>query len=449
MTQIVPTILAGGSGTRLWPISRQSHPKPFMRLPDGESLAEKTLKRASRLGEMVLTITGERHYDATRQSYQAAGANADSMQFILEPMGRNTAAAIALAALWTRARLDDSAQILVMPADHLIARHQAFADAVAHASALAAQGYLVTFGIEPDRPETGYGYIRMGASIGEGRLVEQFVEKPPLANAQALLESGGYVWNAGIFCFQIDSLLDNLAEHAPQVLDGAVNVWNHRRADEDGSIRFDSALFATLPDISIDYALMEKAEKVAVVPCNIGWSDVGSWLAMSDLTPVAKDGVRTSGRVISVDSENCYVLGQRRLIATVGVKNLAVVETDDAILVADLRRTQDVKQIVDALKSRGDREATEHNVTHYPWGRRRLLDTVDNTVVYMKTIAAGACAEIHTSAISLTLISGELESQGRTFVAKTTIPFSDGDRLQNSTETAIQLIEVQEQSQDC
>ena len=444
MTTLVPTILAGGSGTRLWPISRQSHPKPFMRLPDGESLAEKTLKRASQLGDFVLTITGERHFDATRQSYEAAGADAQAMQFILEPMGRNTAAAIALAALWARDRIGDQAQILVMPADHLIARQEAFAEAVSRASSLASRGYLVTFGIEPDRPETGYGYIRMGKSVGEGNAVDQFVEKPPLANAQAYLEAGGYVWNAGIFCFQVDSLLDNLKKHAADVVEGATAVWKERHEAADGSIRFDPDLFAQLPDISIDYALMEKAEKVAVVPCNIGWSDVGSWLAMSDLTPVAKDGVRTSGRVISVDSENCYVLGQRRLVATVGVKDLAVVETDDAILVADLRRTQDVKQIVDTLKSRGDREATEHNVTHYPWGKRRLVETVDNSAIYTKTIAAGAVVEIHPAAASLTIVHGEVEVEGRIFAAHSTIPAVAGHALHNRTDSVVRIIEIQE-----
>jgi len=280
MSKVVPVILSGGAGTRLWPVSRSAYPKPFMRMADGESLLYKTLDRALRVADdgHVLTVTGRDYYFLTRDDYaRHPKADFDRLPFVLEPAGRNTAPAVILAALHARETLGAAAILLVMPADHLIRDVEAFVADVARAAALAAEGRLVTFGIAPTQPETGFGYIRMGAQIPQsgGREIGQFVEKPDRQKAQAYLDSGEYVWNSGMFCFRVDALLDAAQRHCPDVL-GAAQACYSSASGAGSPIEFERQAFLAMPDISLDYAIMERATNRAVVPATFDWSDIGS-----------------------------------------------------------------------------------------------------------------------------------------------------------------------------
>ena len=287
--KLIPTILCGGAGSRLWPVSRETHPKPFIRLADGQSLLQKAWLRGAVLADVAetLTVTNRDLFFKTEDEYREVAAIPNNRtltnRFILEPFGRNTAPAIAAAALHIAEVHGEDACLLVLAADHLIADQNSFAQAVATATQLAAQGKLVTFGIQPDMPETGYGYIE-----ADGHHVKRFVEKPNLATAQDYLASGRYLWNSGMFCFQAGVMLKEMAQHCPAILEATrACLAQSRRADGQGfsQIELDSVAFKAVPDDSIDYAVMEKSSNVAVVPCSIGWSDIGSWAALGDLTP--------------------------------------------------------------------------------------------------------------------------------------------------------------------
>ncbi|RPV98181.1 hypothetical protein IPC785_24605 [Pseudomonas aeruginosa] len=286
---LIPCIVSGGSGTRLWPVSRESMPKPFMRLADDQSLLQKTFLRIAGLPDVarLLTVTNRDLLFRTLDDYRAVNRSGLAQDLLLEPVGRNTAPAIAAAALHVQEHFGDQAQLLILPADHLIRDEQAFAAAVAEARELAAQGYLVTFGITPERAETGFGYIEQGAPLGNGFRVARFVEKPDQATAQSYLDSGKYLWNAGMFCFQAATVLQELERHAPEVLIAARAALADGSSLENGQCRqreLAAGAFAEAPDISVDYALMERSDKVAVVPCSIGWSDIGSWQALRELS---------------------------------------------------------------------------------------------------------------------------------------------------------------------
>ncbi|MDT8449824.1 MAG: sugar phosphate nucleotidyltransferase, partial [Wenzhouxiangellaceae bacterium] len=279
---LIPVILSGGSGTRLWPVSRKAHPKPFMRLADGQTLAGTTLKRALAVAEepTVLTVTGRDYYFLTRDLYREVAPDA-AHRFILEPEGRNTAAAIAAAALWVRDRFGDDARMLVLPADHLVRDLDAFAEAVGKADRLAADGWLVCLGVQPTHAETGYGYIRAGEAIGaEGARIEAFVEKPDAETAKRYFESRQYLWNAGMFCFRADAILAALGEQAADILAAVEAVWAESVHDGE-PVELDPQGFAAVRSDSIDFAVMEKAPRRAVVPMACGWSDIGSWQAIS------------------------------------------------------------------------------------------------------------------------------------------------------------------------
>jgi len=295
---IVPVILSGGSGSRLWPVSRRAHPKPFMKLVDGETMAEKTYRRAARIanGEPVLTVTSRDYYFYTRDLYAGVAAEGADFPFLLEPMGRNTAPAIALAALCVQHRHGADAVMLVMPADHLIADEDSFEAAAREAEKLARRGSLVTFGVHPTHPETGYGYIRKGASLADssGREVAAFVEKPDFETAQAYLDSGEYDWNSGMFCFTPRVFLDALERHAPDVARTTARCFDAMESERQ-PMEIPRELFAECPSISVDYAVMEKADRVVVVGGDFGWSDIGTWRAMADLYESDEDGNRALG----------------------------------------------------------------------------------------------------------------------------------------------------------
>lgn len=454
---IVPVILSGGAGTRLWPVSRSAYPKPFMHMGDGESLLYKTLDRALRLadGGTVLTVTGRDYYFLTRDEYSRhANADLDKLPFLLEPVGRNTAPAVVLAALHALEHCSADATLLILPADHLIADLDAFAGDVQRAVKLAADGWLVTFGIEPSAPETGFGYIRMGAEVlgCEGREVEAFVEKPDQETAQTYLASGNYTWNSGMFCFRADALIAAAEKTCPEVL-AAARACHASESGHVSPVEFQREAFLAQPDISIDYAIMERARRVAVVPARFDWSDIGSWKAISDLgTDTDAAGNRIQGEAIVVESENCYIQAGTRMVAAVGVSNLVIVDTGDAVLVADRDRSQQVKVVVEQLRASNHQAASVHNTVHRPWGSYTILEDRDDCKVKRLTVKPG-----HVLSLQLhnrrsehwTVVHGTAKVRigEREFLLQANesayIPMNTVHRLENPTATDIHLIEVQ------
>ena len=380
MGTLIPCIIAGGAGTRLWPVSREAMPKPFMRLPDGESLLQKTFNRASGLADVenVLTVTNREVYFRTVDDYRVLNENKLRLDFLLEPFGRNTAPAIAAAALHVQAVHGDDAQLLILPADQLISDTQAFANAVSCARALADQGWLVTFGLVPTRAETGFGYIEKGQAVSDQAYqVARFVEKPDAVTAGEYLSAGLHLWNAGMFCMRVDTLLSELEAHAPDVV-GAVRDCLAQSKSKEGSnelqIELEPAFFDLVPNISIDYALMEHSTKVAVVPCELGWSDIGSWQAIRELAPADDNGNQFNGQVVQRDVTNCYIDSKNRLVGAVGLDNLIIIDTPDALLIADADRTQEVRYLVQELKSQGHPAYLLHNTVTRPWGTYTVLE---------------------------------------------------------------------------
>ena len=375
--KLIPTILCGGAGSRLWPVSRETHPKPFMRLADGQSLLQKAFLRGAAMpgATEVLTVTNRELFFKTQDEYRDINSAKLPTSFILEPFGRNTAAAIAAAALYVSKTHGDDAIMLVLAADHLIADQPAFSAAVAKATELAEGGSLVTFGIKPDAPETGYGYIQ-----AEGNRVLRFVEKPSLEVAKTYVASGDYLWNSGMFCFSAGSILRELERYSAEVLHTTRRCLEQSSVAESfgfAQIELHADTFAKVPDISIDYAVMEKSKDVAVVPCSIGWSDIGSWTAVSELSAADANGNRVEGDALMHDSTNCYIQSNGRMVATVGVDNLMIIDTPDALLVADRSRVQDVKHIYAALKAKGHDSYKLHRTVHRPWGTYTVLEEGD------------------------------------------------------------------------
>jgi len=380
MSTLIPCIIAGGAGTRLWPVSREAMPKPFIRLPDGESLLQKTFMRAVGLPdvERLLTVTNREVYFRTVDDYRQLNKTRVALDFVLEPFGRNTAPAVAAAALHVARLYGEDAQLLILPADHLIADVAAFSAAVQQARVLADQGWLVTFGILPDKAETGFGYIEKGQSLNEhGYQVARFVEKPDAATAQSYLDGGLHLWNAGMFCMRADTLLSEFQEHAPQIL-AAVQKCLEQSTSKQGNhelqLELDSHSFALAPDISIDYALMERSQKVAVIPCQLGWSDIGSWQALRELTPVDELGNQCNGQTVLHDVTNCYIDSPNRLVGGIGLDDLIIIDTPDALLIADGKRSQDVKVIAQELKRQGHDAYRLHRTVTRPWGTYTVLE---------------------------------------------------------------------------
>lgn len=351
---LIPVVLSGGSGTRLWPLSREERPKQFLPLVGEQSLFQQTLLRAHALPAVqhAIVVANQAHGDLVRA--QARDVAVDLNTLVLEPAGRNTAPAIAIAALLAqRAASGSDALLLVLPADHVITDESAFAAAVQAAGTAAGAGRLVTFGIVPDKPETGYGYIQRGETHGGWSSIRRFVEKPDPATAERYLRSGDYFWNSGMFLFSVELVLEELAHHSNAVLAAARQAVADA-AIHDGSLRLGPAFLAS-PNISIDYALMEKTANGAVVPLSAGWSDVGSWSALHDVLPRDDRGNVTVGDALVEGCTNTYVSASGRVVAAVGLDNVVIVETDDAVLVVRRDRAQDVKRIVERLKVKGRR----------------------------------------------------------------------------------------------
>lgn len=362
---ILPVIMAGGSGSRLWPLSRSLFPKQFISLASELTMLQQTLKRLDGIehSRPMLICNDEHRFLVAEQLRQQA---VDCSGIILEPVGRNTAPAIALAALKAVQHGDDPL-LLVLAADHVIQDSNAFIDSVQQAVEPASEGNLVTFGIVPSKPETGYGYIKQGQPRGSAYHVDQFVEKPDLETAKSYLASGEYYWNSGMFLFKASRYLEELKAFRPDILEACEAAVHGARNDLD-FIRLDEDAFCACPDESVDYAVMEQTNSALVVPMDAGWSDVGSFSALWEVSDKNSDGNVIKGDVLMEQTTDSYIYSQNKLVSTVGVRNLVVVETKDAILVADKDKVQDVKSIVNALKDKGRSEALQHREVYRPWG---------------------------------------------------------------------------------
>jgi len=376
MKRFIPVILSGGAGSRLWPVSREALPKPFIKLADGQSLLAKTLRRAMAVadGNAILTVTNRDYFFLTRDEYARAAKGGAQLDFLLEPVSRNTGPAICAAALDVAKRHGKDSVLLVLPADHLIQDDKSFAAAVAEARKLAEDDWLVTFGIEPTRPETGFGYIEAGEAIaGLGSKVNRFVEKPDLRAAEDMIQSGRYGWNSGMFCFSASAAIAAFKKHAPEVLkavEAAIKATDYEKKPPVLA----EAEFAKAPDISFDYAVMEKAEFRAVVRGKFDWNDIGSWAALADLTPPDEAGNRVNGEAVMIDAKQCFIQSGHRVVAAVGVEDLLIVDTPDALLVAERGRAQDVKSVVQKLKLSSHETVRHHRTVHRPWGTFTVLE---------------------------------------------------------------------------
>ena len=456
---IIPVILSGGSGSRLWPVSREEYPKQFLNLHrDDQSLLQEAALRVRYLenAQPPLVVCNETHRFLVAEQLHQIGI--DNAQIILEPCARNTAPAIALAAA-AALQADPEAEILVMPADHVIKDEGAFIQAVEKGRSLAAQGQLVTFGITPQRAHTGYGYIQRGAAKGQGFEVAAFVEKPDAERAAEYLASGDYLWNSGIFLFKARDYLNALRQHAPDILDATERAFALRSEDMD-FIRVDQAAFAESPSDSIDYAIMEKVRNVAMVPMNPGWSDIGAWDALHELKANTKDQNAIHGDVVLHNTHGSLVHSESRLVTAVGVENLIIVETEDAVLVADRHQAQDTKKIVEALKAAGRTESKNHQQVYRPWGYYRTLALTDSFQVKEIVVKPGAKLSLqmhHHRAEHWVVVEGTAQvTQGkghgdieslRSFLLSedesTYIPLGTVHRLENPGVIPLKLIEVQ------
>ena len=446
---IYPVVLSGGSGTRLWPLSREALPKQLLPLHGERTMIQDTVLRAS-LPEAAapLILCGEGHRFIIAEQMQAIGVKPRAI--VLEPMGRNTAPAAAIAALLTQ-EIDPEAVVLLLPSDHVVKDVAAFHAAVANAVEAAREGYIVTFGITPEGPETGYGYIQLGESLGNAYRVKRFAEKPAAAKAAEYLAAGDYCWNSGMFVFRAETMLDELAKHAPEVLAASRAALAKAKRDEDFT-RLDAEAFARSPGISIDYAVMEKTEKAAVVPCAFGWSDVGAWSALWSLQERDETGNVLQGDVVVHDSRNSFVRNDRGLTALVGVRDLVVVVTDDAVLVADKHRTQDVKAVVERLKSMNRTEHAEHSTAFRPWGSFQTVDEGEGFQVKHIMVKPGGRLSLQSHkhrAEHWVVVEGtaRVTCDDKVFLLhaneSTFIPQGAKHRLENPGEVPVRLIEVQ------
>ncbi|APP75331.1 mannose-1-phosphate guanylyltransferase/mannose-6-phosphate isomerase [Xanthomonas vesicatoria ATCC 35937] len=447
MSDVLPIILSGGSGTRLWPLSRESYPKQFLPLVGDKSMLQATWLRAAPVaGHAPIVVANEEHRFMAAEQLQQLGVKPSAI--LLEPKGRNTAPAIAVAALEA---MRDGADplLLVLPSDHVIGDEAAFQAGVKVAAEAAAQGKLVTFGIKPTAPETGYGYIKAGSGTG-ATAVERFVEKPDLATAQGYLASGEYYWNSGMFLFRASRYLEELRKFHPAIADACQKAWQNGKRDADFT-RLDKDAFAASPSDSIDYAVMEKTADAVVVPLDAGWNDVGSWSSLLDVSEQDAQGNAHHGDVIQIDCQNTYAYGSR-LIAMVGLEDVVVVETPDAVLVGHRDRIQEVKDVVSQIKTAGRSEATWHRKVYRPWGAYDSIDMGQRHQVKRITVKPGAVLSLqmhHHRAEHWIVVSGTAEvTRGEEVLLltenqSTYIPLGVTHRLRNPGKLPLELIEVQ------
>lgn len=382
---LIPVILSGGTGSRLWPLSREGHPKPFIKLFDGETLLEKTYRRVGLLPNVpkingkpfALTITNRQYYFISKDELDKTNV---SSIFLLEPEARNTAPAISMAALWIKRNYGDNASMLILPADHLIQNESELLESIKNAIILNHQdpSYLVTFGIKIQSADTGFGYIEAGEPLVKGFEVAHFYEKPSLKTAQEFISSKSFFWNAGIFCFKVCQLLEELEIHSPDILIHSQAAWDatfNEKLLDDSKIDIPQEIFKKCPNISIDFALMEKSKNVAVIPADLNWSDIGSWLSFSELSKPDQEGNSIIGNGLTIKSTNTFIQSSERIVAAVGVNNIIIIDTPDALLVIDKSHTQDVKLVTSELKQHQHEILHSHRTIQRPWGSFTTLQS--------------------------------------------------------------------------
>lgn len=467
---VIPVVLSGGSGTRLWPLSREKYPKQLLNLTDGEhTMLQQTLQRVKHLADPILVCNQDHRFIVAEQ---CSFIDLVPSAILLEPLARNTAPAIALAALQA-IKSQPEAIIAVFPADHVIENQAQFNDSLTKAIALAEQDKLVTFGIVADKPETGYGYIKaghgqtltpsplvtgsatksvMGQHVQSDYFkVEQFVEKPDLATAQQYLRSGDYYWNSGMFVFKAKCILAALSKSQPQMMQCCEDALNKAKIDLD-FIRVDKTSFANCPDNSIDYAVMENADDLVVVPMDAGWSDLGSWSSLWDISSKDPQNNAHIGDVIAINCTNNLVHAGHKLVTTLGLDNIVVVDTQDALLVADKGQVQQVKKLVDKLKQAQRSEHLLHREVHRPWGKYDSLDNGPRYQVKHITVKPGASLSLqmhHHRAEHWIVVSGtaiaEVGDQEQLLTENQSIyiPIGETHRLSNPGKLPLELIEVQ------
>jgi len=450
---IIPVILSGGTGSRLWPLSRELYPKQFLPLVNQHTMLQNTVLRLKSISDIAapVVICNEEHRFMVAEQLRALDIRPSAL--ILEPIGRNTAPAVAVAALHNREQ-DDGSILLVLPADHVIADTKVFQRSVERAVPHAQAGSLITFGIVPDSPETGYGYIKAGRLLDDSGVhrVERFVEKPDEITAQAYVDSGEYYWNSGMFMFRASRYLEELEHFEPAIVHACREALAAGLVDLD-FLRLDKKAFAACPSDSIDYAVMERTANAVVMPLmHLGWNDVGSWSALWKVGVQDAEGNVLQGDVMTVATRNSYVYSEGRLVATVGVEDLVVVETADAVLVAHKDRVQDVKTIVNRLILEHREESRTHRKVYRPWGAYNSMDTAERFQVKRITVNPGASLSLqmhHHRAEHWTVVRGTARvTRGEevfllTENQSTYIPVGAPHRLENPGKIPLELIEVQ------
>ena len=451
---LIPVILSGGSGSRLWPVSRESHPKPFMQLADGETLLAKTFSRAAALPGVteILTVTNREYFFATRDEYARLKQSIECT-YLLEPSSRNTAPALLMAAIDITERYGPNTLMLVLPADHLITPISNFIHDVEIAAAAAKEGQIVVFGIPPKSPETGYGYIEAESLDHSGICnVIGFKEKPDQETAEHYVRNQHYFWNAGMLCLTAATVLRTFSQHQPALLKDAQSCWDASNLQPDEVMReLDAASFAACESISVDYAILEKADSVKLMPATFSWSDIGSWASIAELAVPDERDNRSDGDVVMVNSDRCYIRTDR-LVATVGVKDLIVIDTPDALLVVHKNSAQDVKLAVAALKKINHDSVRIHRTVARPWGTYSVLDEGLNYKIKRIEVHCGGTLSLqmhHHRSEHWIVVSGiaKVTSQDRQFLVHTNestyIPAGHSHRLENPGKIPLIMIEVQ------
>jgi len=457
---VKPVILSGGSGTRLWPLSRQLYPKQLLPLVGEQTLLQDTITRLENfpnISDTVTVICNDAHRFLVAEQLREINVKADAL--LLEPVGRNTAPALTLAAIANR-ELGHDDVLLVMPADHVIRDNESFQKALSEGAKLAANDYLVTFGIVPDRAETGYGYIEQGKEIEKDISfnIKRFVEKPNLEAAQSYIDSGSFLWNSGKFMVKASLWLAQIGKHAPEMLSACEQAYKEGKAELD-FYRIDQEAFEKCPSDSIDYAVAEKVVddesneiKAAVIPLDAGWSDVGAWAELWQIGDKDTAGNVIQGDVVALDTENSMLFSQQRLIATVGLKDTVVIETADAILVADRDKVQEVKRVVEWIKAEGREEHLNHRCVFRPWGNYDSIDMGERYHVKRITVDPGGVLSLQMHqhrAEHWIVVSGtaKVTREDETFMVtenqSTYIPLGTKHRLENTGSIPLEMIEVQ------
>ena len=450
MTQVIPVILSGGAGTRLWPLSREMYPKQLLALTSKQTMLQDTAARLATIegARPPIVVCNEAHRFTVAEQLRAM--NLEGSTILLEPAGRNTAPAVALAAL-AALKIDAEAMLVVAPADHVIRDVRKFSQAADVAVSLAQHDKLVTFGIVAHAPETGYGYIRRGGGEGPAYPVAQFIEKPPLDLAVQFVATGDYYWNSGMFVFKASRYLAELGQFAPDILGACTAAFDTATTDLD-FVRIDKTAFSKCRSESIDYAVMEKTKDALVLPLDVGWSDVGSWSSLFEALPADEEGNVLQGDVLTFDTHDCYVHSTSRLVAAVGMEDHIIVETKDAVLVAPKDRVQDVKDLVTKIKNSGRTESALHREVFRPWGSYDSIDSGERFQVKRLSVKPGGVLSLqmhHHRAEHWIVVQGtaRITRNDETFLLaeneSTYIPVGATHRIENPGKVALHIIEVQ------